>query len=281
MLIKDALAFGAKELEDFPAKQLEARILLADILKMSSTTLLTSYNEPLTKDDESKFLKHIKRRKLFEPIAYITGKKEFYGLDFLINEHVLIPRPDTELLVDNAIREYENNYANNEIRVLDLGTGSGAIAISLAINIPLAQIVATDISEEALALATKNAELNNVASKIKFIKSDWYENISDEKFDFIISNPPYIADQDKVYMSPETLQYEPHQALFAQDNGLVHYKHIIAHANEFLANNGKIFLEIGFNQAKPVMSIFEKYAFKEIQILQDLGGNDRVVIGGR
>lgn len=276
MLVKDLLALGAVELENFSSKQLESRILLADVLNLTTDSILLYYNQEVSEHEKARYLKYIQRRKLFEPIAYIVGKKEFYSINFFINEHVLIPRPETEMLVDAVITE----SSREEIRILDLGTGSGAIAVSLAANLPLAEIGATDISDQALEVATKNARANNVANRIKFIKSDWFKNLSmlDEKFDFIVSNPPYISVDDKSYMTEETLKYEPVGALFANNNGLAAYESIIANAGNFLKKEGKIFLEIGFNQAEAVMSILREYSFREIKLLKDLSEHDRVLV---
>ncbi len=277
MLIKEALSLANIELESFSSKQLDARILLGYALNITQETLLINYNKPITKNEEFRFFQYIKRRKSFEPIAYIIENKEFYGINFFVDKNVLIPRPDTEILVDEIILEYKKNFSDKEIKILDLGTGSGAIAVSLAILIPLSKITATDISESAIKIATKNAMLNNVVNKIEFIKSNWYSNLKDAKFEYIVSNPPYIDSADKLYMSQETLLYEPENACFADNNGLINYDKIISEATYFLKKGGKILLEIGFNQSKSVVSILEKHQFTEIIIIKDLSSHDRVV----
>ncbi len=277
MLIKEALSLATEELESFSSKQLEARILLSYALNITQETLLINYNEEITENEKLSFFKYIERRKSFEPIAYILEKKEFYGMDFFVDQNVLIPRPDTEILVDEVILEYKKKFPDKEITILDLGTGSGAIAVSLATVIPLSKITATDVLDEVLKIATKNAISNSIAAQIEFIQSNWYSNLSNNKFDFIVSNPPYINSADKSYMSQETLLYEPQDALFADDNGLINYNEIISGATSFLNLGGKIFLEIGFNQSKAVVSILEKYHFTEITIVQDLSGQDRII----
>ena len=277
MLIKEALSLANIELESFSSKQLDARILLGYALNITQETLLINYNKPITKNEEFRFFQYIKRRKSFEPIAYIIENKEFYGINFFVDKNVLIPRPDTEILVDEIILEYKKNFSDKEIKILDLGTGSGAIAVSLAILIPLSKITATDISESAIKIATKNAMLNNVVNKIEFIKSNWYSNLKDAKFEYIVSNPPYIDSADKLYMSQETLLYEPENACFADNNGLINYDKIISEATYFLKKGGKILLEIGFNQSKSVVSILEKHQFTEIVIIKDLSSHHRVV----
>jgi release factor glutamine methyltransferase len=277
MLVKEALMWGILELEDFTSKQLESRILLASILKTTQEGLLIRYNEPISQEEEKTFYEHIKCRKALEPIAYIVGKKEFYGRDFIVNKHVLIPRPETELIIDRVVLEYQKNFADKEVTILDLGTGSGAIAVTLATLIPQAKIVAIDISDEALALAAENAKLHGAITQIQFIKSDWYSNLPGKKFDFIISNPPYISPDNKIYMAQETILYEPEHALFAVENGLINYRKIIFGLNNFLKNKNKVFLEIGFNQAEDVINILKKYPFTEIVISKDLSGHDRVI----
>ena len=277
MLIKEALSLATEKLESFSSKQLEARILLSYALNITQETLLINYNKEITEDEKLNFFKYIERRKSFEPIAYILEKKEFYGMDFFVDQNVLIPRPDTETIVDEVILEYNKNFPDKEITILDLGTGSGAIAVSLATVIPLSKITAADVSDEVLKIATKNAISNSIAAQIEFTQSNWYSNLSNNKFDFIVSNPPYINSADKSYMSQETLLYEPQDALFADDNGLINYNEIISGAISFLNLGGKIFLEIGFNQSKAVVSILEKYNFTEITIVQDLSGQDRII----
>lgn len=277
MLVKEALMWGILELEDFTSKQLESRILLANILKTTQEGLLIRYNEPISQEEEKTFYEHIKCRKALEPIAYIVGKKEFYGRDFIVNKHVLIPRPETELIIDRVVLEYQKNFADKEVTILDLGTGSGAIAVTLATLIPQAKIIAIDISDEALALAAENAKLYGSIAQIQFIKSDWYSNLPAKKFDFIISNPPYISPDNKIYMAQETILYEPEHALFAVENGLINYRKIIFGLNNFLKNENKVFLEIGFNQAKDVINIIKEYSFTEIIISKDLSGHDRVI----
>jgi len=277
MLVKEALMWGILELEDFTSKQLESRILLANILKTTQEGLLIRYNEPISQEEEKTFYEHIKCRKALEPIAYIVGKKEFYGRDFIVNKHVLIPRPETELIIDRVVLEYQKNFADKEVTILDLGTGSGAIAVTLATLLPQAKIVAIDISDEALALAAENAKLHGAITQIQFIKSDWYSNLSDKKFNFIISNPPYISPDNKIYMAQETILYEPEHALFAVENGLINYRKIIFGLNNFLKNENKVFLEIGFNQSEAVINILKEYLFTEIVISKDLSEHSRVI----
>lgn len=277
MLVKEVLSWGILQLKDFMSKQLEARILLASILKTTQEDLLTRYHEPISQKTKLAFYQYIKRRKALEPIAYIIGKKEFYGRDFIVNKQVLIPRPETELIIDRVMLNYQTHFAGKEVTILDLGTGSGAIAVTLAALIPQAKIVATDMSDEALMLASENAKFNGTIIQIQFIKSDWYLNIPKQRFDFIVSNPPYISPDNKTYMAQETILYEPASALFAKENGLINYKKIIAGLNDFLNSENKIFLEIGFNQSEAVINILQEYPLTEIVISKDLSGHDRII----
>lgn len=285
--MKDLLAYGANELEEFASKQLEARILLSHVLKLTHEELLLKFNNPVASHLANEFFEAIKRRKKFEPVAYITGNKEFYGLDFFVNRNVLIPRADTELLVSIVIDEYKNHYQGGEIRILELGTGSGAIAVSLAVNIPAAKLVATDISNEALQVAAKNALRHHVKGQIEFIQSNWYGTLSNThnnkyEFDIIVSNPPYIAPNDRTYMARETLLYEPQIALFAENQGLEGYYQIASKSREFLStkhhHRSKLFLEIGFNQRKAVTKILYQYQLNNLKCYQDLQQHDRVVV---
>lgn len=187
------------------------------------------------------------------PVQYIVGNVNFYGYEFLVNENVLIPRFETELLVDKTIKKIkEKNFSN--LKILDIGTGSGVIAITLKKKFPEASVTAIDISKQALDVAKKNAKVNNV--NINFILSDLFENVN-EKFDVIISNPPYIA-YDEV-IDKKVLDFEPHLALFAENNGLYFYDKILTNAKHFLNENGLICFEIGQSQGEEILKLARRY----------------------
>ncbi|MBT8125103.1 MAG: peptide chain release factor N(5)-glutamine methyltransferase, partial [Gammaproteobacteria bacterium] len=219
------------------------------------------------------FTSALNRRNKGEPLAYITGKKEFWSLEFIVNEHVLIPRPETELLIELTLNEVSNTKAP---RILDLGTGSGAISISVAKEREDAKIVATDISSQALEIAKKNAEKHN--AEITFIKSSWYENLAEEIFDAIICNPPYIA-KDDPDLDKHVYQHEPGKALISDKNGLKDLELVIAGAKEYLSSTGYLAVEHGFQQAKKVQQLFDQHGFMSIQTHKDLTGLDRATTG--
>ncbi|MCQ8265104.1 peptide chain release factor N(5)-glutamine methyltransferase [Streptococcus suis] len=206
------------------------------------------------------------------PAQYIIGKTDFHGLEFAVDERVLIPRPETEELVDLVLQE--NSRA--DLRVLDIGTGSGAIAISLAHARPDWQVTAVDVSPQALEVTQKNAENNAV--QLNFIQSDVLDQVTGQ-FDLIISNPPYISPADKEEVGLNVLHSEPHLALFAEEDGLAIYRKIAEQAGDFLAENGKIYLEIGYKQGQAVSNLFQTpFPDKRVRVLQDQFGKDRKVV---
>ncbi|WP_375331127.1 peptide chain release factor N(5)-glutamine methyltransferase [Candidatus Tisiphia endosymbiont of Oplodontha viridula] len=274
MNIKELLIYATSKLQTVGIKSanLESRILMQHVTGKSIEYLLARSEERLTEAKQIIFKNLVNRRILLEPIAYIIGYKEFYGYQFIIDNKVLIPRQDTEVLVDAILSDIKTNA---ELAILELGTGSGCIALSLLLEMPNSNVIATDISNEAIAIARQNAIKHKVSDRFKIINSNWFENLEKQKFDIIVSNPPYISFDDTIYMSPETLQYEPHLALFAEDNGLASYYIIAKEAKGFLKQNGKLFLEIGFNQLAAVTEIFVSYGYTVKQVYKDLEGRDR------
>ena len=253
---------------------LKAKILLANILNVKKEYLLIHSEEEVKQEDKIKYENCIKELIKGKPLQYITNKQEFMGLNFYVDENVLIPQPDTEILVEKAIEIAETTQKN---KILDMCTGSGCIAISLAKNINNVQITAVDISNSALNVANKNAINNNVENKIKFINSDMFNNI-EEKFDIIVSNPPYIETETINKLEIE-VQNEPHLALDGGIDGLKFYKIIANNAFEYLNENGYLLLEIGYNQQKSVTQLLQDTGkYKNIETIKDLGGNYRVVI---
>lgn len=274
MNIKELLIYATSKLQTVGIKSanLESRILMQHITGKSIEYLLARSEEGLTESEQIIFKNLVNRRILLEPIAYIIGYKEFYGYQFIIDNKVLIPRQDTEVLVDAILSDIKTNA---ELAILELGTGSGCIALSLLLEMPNSNVIATDISNEAIAIARQNAIKHKVSDRFKIINSNWFENLEKQKFDIIVSNPPYISFDDTIYMFPEILQYEPHLALFAEDNGLASYYIIAKEAKGFLKQNGKLFLEIGFNQLAAVTEIFVSYGYTVKQVYKDLEGRDR------
>ena len=253
---------------------LKAKILLANILNVKKEYLLIHSKEEVKQEDKIKYENCIKELIKGKPLQYITNKQEFMGLNFYVDENVLIPQPDTEILVEKAIEIAETTQKN---KILDMCTGSGCIAISLAKNINNVQITAVDISNNALNVANKNAINNNVENKIKFINSDMFSNIK-EKFDIIVSNPPYIETETINKLEIE-VQNEPHVALDGGIDGLKFYNIIANNAFEYLNENGYLLLEIGYNQQESVTQLLQDTGkYKNIETIKDLGGNYRVVI---
>ncbi|MEO8235126.1 MAG: peptide chain release factor N(5)-glutamine methyltransferase [Flavobacterium sp.] len=211
-----------------------------------------------------------------KPIQYILGETEFFGLPFYVNEYTLIPRPETEELVEWIIKDLKIKRFK-DLKILDIGTGSGCIAISLAKNLPNAQVFAIDISEKALATAKKNAELNNV--KVTFIEKNILEteNLLDS-FDIIVSNPPYVRNLEKQEIHKNVLEYEPHLALFVEDNdALIFYQKITELATKNLSENGQLYFEINQYLGREMVELLEKYNFKNIKLKKDIYGNDRMI----
>lgn len=246
--------------------------LLCFVLNKNQTFLYTHPETALTSAQEKKIQTFIEKRKNGVPFAYLVGYKDFYHLRFKVNQHTLIPRPETEILIDISLDLLKNNQKNNP-KILDLGTGSGIIAITLKSKKPHCLVIAVDFSENALIVAKQNAQntLDNDC-EVEFLHSDWFENVT-EKFDLIISNPPYIESKDK------HLQHlsDPIMALVSADNGFQDIKKIIKNAPDFLNKNGFLLLEHGYNQQSQIVKLLDKN-FKNIQTFKDLNGNDRCVL---
>ena len=213
------------------------------------------------------------------PIQYLLGKTSFYGLDFEVNENVLIPRPETEELVEWVVSENLILSKTNKLKILDIGTGSGCIAISLAKNFPNAQVFAVDVSDKALATAKINAEINDV--KVSFINRNILETEDlEQEFDIIISNPPYVRNLEKLEIKKNVLNNEPHLALFVEDNdALIFYKKIAELAQKNLSKNGQLYFEINQYLGKEMIALLEQMNFKDIELRKDIYENDRMIRG--
>jgi release factor glutamine methyltransferase len=258
---------------------LEARLLLEQTLRVNSVYLAAHPERALSEEETQRYRALVNRRVRSEPIAYIMGRREFYSLEFKVNPQVLIPRPETELLVDLALERIPEEAPFN---VLDLGTGSGNIAIALAYHRPCTNIVAVDCSGGALKLARDNA--NNLlgstgARRVSFVNSDWFTSIGDRKFDLIVSNPPYVAEQDP-HLQQGDLRFEPQIALSAGRDGLDCIREIVAGAPKYINHRGWLLIEHGFDQGNCCRILFEKAGFSEVFCARDLAGLARVS-GGR
>ena len=257
--------------------RLDIELLLSHLLQKNRTWLFTWPDHELTEKQSAEFLQMLARRKQGEPVAHIIGQREFWSLPLQVNASTLIPRPDTELLVETALQLFAKDSPDQKRYCLDLGTGTGAIALALASEKKHWGFVAVDFSSDAVALAQANQQQLGLTN-LEIFQSNWFEKIPASQFDLIVSNPPYIDPQDP-HLSQGDVQFEPLSALVAQDNGLADIKKIIGGAISFLASGGYLLLEHGYNQADVVKKIFLENGYENIQTKKDLGGNDRVTFG--
>jgi len=257
--------------------RLDSEILLAHILKCETPQLFT-YTAMVTEAELLAFNTLIARRMTLEPIAYLTGNQSFWTLDFKVNEHVLIPRPDTETLVETVLAR-SKSQANPYI--LDLGTGSGCIVLSLLSELADAVGVGIDVSIDALNVAVENSVLNNLQSRVSFVESNWFDAVGmpESGFSVIVSNPPYVRSDEMPTLMVDVRDFEPAGALDGGPDGLIPYRHIIDQAGGFLRPDGLLAVELGIGQADDVAALFEEAGFEEVQKTADLAGVERVVSG--
>lgn len=276
----ELLTFAARELKSagIDTPDLDARMLLGHILGVSAAEV-RFYSTPLSEQQIQTFQKFIERRRHRCPVDKITGRRGFYKYDFRVSSSVLTPRPDTEILVEKALDWIAKN---NSHTVLDLGTGSGCIILSLLADCPGLLGTAVDISAPALEIAGINAYDLNVASRLKLLQASWTDDLlallNNQKFDLIVSNPPYIPDAEIGSLEPEVKDYDPLLALAGGTDGLRDYRRIAAIAPSLLAEEGAVFLEVGENQAADVASLFEAAGLTLTEIARDLSGTERCVI---
>ena len=273
MKIKEILEYGKNNLIQKENGYRLSKILLKHLLNVTDSYILIHSDEDVGLDIEKEFKRKIEMLNTGMPLQYITNKQEFMGLSFYVDSNVLIPQPDTEILVEEVI-----NLCKENDKILDLCTGSGAIGISIAKNVKGSQVIMSDISEQALEIAKNNAKNNEVIDKCNFILSNMFENIQ-EKFDVIVSNPPYIK-TEVINTLDKEVQNEPYLALDGGEDGLYFYRVIAENAYKFLNKDGILALEIGYDQKEEVINLLkltEKYA--SIYSKKDLAGNDRIVVG--
>jgi release factor glutamine methyltransferase len=252
----------------------EANSLLAFSLDKDKTFLIAYPEYELTEEDEFFFYQIVFRRAKCEPFQHITGKQEFYGLEFEVNESVLIPRPETEIIVENAIKILQNSV---NPRFCEVGTGSGCISVSILYNLPKAFSVGLDISEKALEVTKRNAEKHSVSNRLELKQSDVFSTLSYEKFTLIVSNPPYIPSEDIPNLQTEVRDFEPINALTDGKDGLSIIENIVRNSPKFLYSEGFLLMEIGFGQAESVETLFDLEIWKAVEILPDLQGIPRTV----
>ena len=252
----------------------EANSLLAFALKKDKTFLVAHPEYRLSSEEEKRFKEFLQRRSSREPFQYITSKQEFYNLDFAVTKDVLIPRPETELIVENATEILRNK---ENAKFCEIGIGSGCISVSILHEVKTARAIGLDISEKALEIARKNAEVHKVLQRLELKISDVFEVLRGEKFDLIVSNPPYVPSEDVETLQAEVRLFEPLVALTDGEDGFSIIEKIIVDAPKFLKENGFLLMEIGFNQALKVEEMFSPDIWYRIDILPDLQGVPRMV----
>lgn len=265
------------EKKGIESPRLNAELLLAEILNCKRLDLYLKFDQPLKENEVDRYREWISRRGKFEPLQYIIGKVEFFGLQFKVTRDVLIPRSETEILVEEVI-----NFCKSKsgLKILDIGTGSGNIPIALSKNLTNVEITTVDVSAKALEIAKENALLNGVESGVKFILSDVnHLKIETGLFDIVISNPPYISAEEYPTLQKEIIDYEPSIALTDSNDGLDFYRAIAERSKSFLKKEGKLFLEIGKGQFEDVEKILSKNDFHNIEIIKDYQQIERVISG--
>jgi len=271
--LSQALAFGASALTpSSESPKLDAEVLLLATINQSRTYLFTWPEKGLSDEQQDQFLSFIEQRSQGKPVAHITQYREFWSLNFKVSPATLIPRPDTETLVELAL----DKATNKQGKLLDLGTGTGAIALSLASELPDWQVTAVDYQLDAVLLANENKSQLGITNA-EMLQSNWFSALAGEKFDLIVSNPPYIDPQDP-HLQQGDVRFEPLSALIAEKKGMADLEFIITKSREFLNESGWLLLEHGYDQGQLVRDFFAKMAYKVITTEKDLGGNDRVTL---
>lgn len=259
---------------DSPTAQLDAELLLAFVLEKPRSYLYTWPDKAVSESQAAAFMALFERRQRGEPVAYLLGRQGFWTLDLQVAEHTLIPRADTELLVEAALQLAE---ANTGLNVLDLGTGTGALALALASECPQWAVTGVDRIESAVALAQSNQRQLQLAN-VQFLPSHWFSALADQRYDLILSNPPYIADNDP-HLAQGDVRFEPLSALVSGVDGLDDIRLIIAQAPSYLTADGWLLLEHGFNQASAVRELLLQAGFVEVSSQRDLSGHERISLG--
>ena len=277
---------------------LEVRLLLQESFSLNTAGYLLRKQEPLCKADREKveaagieqteilgklhsFFENFEKRRRRIPLAQILGRQSFYGLDFFVNEDVLIPRADTECLVDLVLEDYADlakQAGSSSLNILDLCTGSGCIGISVAKHLPYQELLLVDLSEKALAMAKKNAE-KHLGENVTLLQSDLLTEVRGKKFSLLLSNPPYIVSRVIPGLDREVSEYEPKMALDGGEDGLVFYRRIAKDAKAVLLPGARLYLEIGYDQGESVKDIFQKEGYEAVEVFPDLSGNPRVLRG--
>ncbi|WP_346685215.1 peptide chain release factor N(5)-glutamine methyltransferase [Megamonas hypermegale] len=261
--------------KNIQSARLDAEVLLSHVLRQERIYLYVHFDEPMEQNELNKFREYVKKRAQHVPIAYIIGEREFMGLPFKVTKDTLIPRPDTEILVENVLNNVDKD---KEIEIVDIGTGSGAIILSLLVNLPKVQGKTVDISSKAIEVAKENAVNLQVNDRCEFFVGDLFAPLDGSKFDVIVSNPPYIPKKDIATLEADVKEYEPVSALTDGGDGLSYYRRLLSEGKAYIKENGFIALEIGIYQSNDVKQIAMDNGWKNIKIIKDYAGIDRVVL---
>lgn len=275
MTISEALRLGAESLtlESIPSPVREASLLLRHVLKCDAALIYAHPDHRLNAMESILFKAVVKRRAAHEPFQYISGTQEFFGLDFEVTPDVLIPRPETEILVEDVIREYKDHSGPS---FCEIGVGSGCISIALLANLPRSHATAVDVSDAALNVAGRNADLHEVKERLKLMKSDVFDAVAGERFDLIVSNPPYVPDGDLDSLQEEVRSFEPRAALAGGTDGLDIVRRLISDSPKHLTPGSLIFIEIGWGQSERVAGLFDSKLWDCVEFLPDLQGIPRI-----
>lgn len=274
--VQEALSWASSYLQENAREPMAAKFYLQDLLGWSSSEFMMKQFDPLDDEIVERFKDGIHKIAMGTPYQYVSGFAEFYGRTFQVTPDVLIPRPETEELIEQIVRRKEQLFQDKPVRIVDIGTGSGCIAITLKCELPEADVTTVDISPRAIQVAKQNA--TNLQADVRFLEGDMTAPIEGETWDIFVSNPPYIADVEKQQMNDVVLDHEPHLALFAEEDGLYFYKKMIEKLPELLAERALVAFEIGYLQGPAVKSLLETALPKAtVEVVQDLNGRDRMV----
>jgi release factor glutamine methyltransferase len=272
----EALNWASSFLKDKGREENAARILLQHELGMSQAGMLASLRDPLNPEQDERFRRNIEQHAAGVPVQHLTGAEEFYGREFEVNKDVLIPRPETEELIEETLRLVQQYFPSSRPSIADIGTGSGVIAITMKCELPASQVAAVDISEQALDTARRNAIRH--AADVEFLLGDLTKPIQGHKWDIVLSNPPYIAYEEAAGLSDTVRDFEPHSALFAEDEGLALYSRMARELPNLLNKPGIIGFEIGHEQGGTVKSMLQQaFPQGEVYVKKDINSNDRMV----
>lgn len=278
----EAIAQGAEKLRAAGVDNpwFEAQLLLAHSINAEVVTVIAHGDEVLSPLEAKRYVQAVAQRALRKPMAYIIGKKAFLHWEFIVNESVLIPRPESEILVERAVDELKRSFPSSPLRLADIGTGSGAIGLSILALLPLARLAAVDISASALQVAQQNASRLGVKDRVSFFCGDLLQPLEgwrEQGFHCVVANLPYVAAEELPGLQPEVSCHEPNSALVSGSDGLLHYKYLLRQVGDYLVPGGMVFIEIGSTQIVSVRGLFLEGGFPHPHVVKDLGGHDRVV----